>query len=43
MFITEVSNVIHTIITTIELKLNEIIIGHYLQQKEKHQAKKAWV
>ncbi len=31
--------VILTLITTIQLKLNEIIIGNYLQQKEKHQAK----
>ncbi len=39
-FITEDSNAIHTIITTIQLKLNEIIIGNYLQQKKKkHQAR----
>jgi len=37
-FITEDSNAIHTIITTKSLKLNEIIIGNDLQQKEKHQA-----
>jgi hypothetical protein len=35
---TDVAKATHTIITTILLKLNEIIIGDYLQQTEKHQA-----
>jgi hypothetical protein len=36
---TEDSNAIHTIITTIKLKLNEdILIRNYLQQRKKHQA-----
>jgi hypothetical protein len=35
----QVSNAIHTIITAIQLKLNETIIGNYLQQKERHQPK----
>jgi hypothetical protein len=38
-FITEDPKAIHTIITTIQLKLNEIVlIANYLQQKKKHQA-----
>jgi hypothetical protein len=38
-FITEDSKAIHTVITTRELKLNEVIlIRNYLQQKKKHQA-----
>jgi hypothetical protein len=38
-FITGDSNAKHTIIITIQLKLNDFIIGNYLQNKEKHQAK----
>jgi hypothetical protein len=36
------TNAIHTIITIRQLKLNEVMIGNYLQKK-KHQAKQAWV
>ncbi len=36
--ITEDTNTIHTIITTRLLKLNEIMIGNYLQKKAKNQA-----
>ncbi len=38
-FITEVSTAIHTIITFLQLKLNEINTVNYFHQKEKHRAK----
>ncbi len=44
VFFTEDSKLIHTIITTRLIKLNEIIlIRNYLQQRKKHQASFAWV